>query len=69
MFKPYFNTKDNYPKYVEDLKRANGFCLNCNKPLTYKHILCNNCRTAGLYYDGLEDSRVKFGAVGRSVIN
>jgi len=68
MFIPYYNTPDNYSKYNQDIKVANGYCLNCNKPLTYKAIYCTNC-THKLFDKGLEDSRVTIGMAGRNAIN
>jgi len=69
MFIPYFNTPDNYHKYNHDLKVANGYCLNCNKPLKWKHIYCENCGSRKMFSDGLEGSRVTLGLVGHNVIN
>lgn len=68
MFIPYFNTKDNYIKYNRDIKIANGYCLNCNKPLNNRVVYCSGC-TKKLLTKGLEDKRVKLGEVGRNTIN
>lgn len=49
-------------------KLANGYCLECQKPLNYKHYLCQNCITQ-LKLNGLEYRRVGYKRVGESTIN
>ena len=68
MFKPYFNTKENYHRFREDIKIANGYCLNCQKPLTHRHMYCSGCIRNKLFIDGFEGSRVTFGDVGIDTI-
>lgn len=50
------------------MKMANGYCLECQKPLNYKHYLCQNCITQ-LKLNGLEVKRVGYKEVGLSTIN
>ena len=69
MFIPHFNTPDNYKKTWEQVKEANGYCLNCNKPLNIAVVYCSNCNTKRLFTDGLEKTRVRIGDVGQNTIN
>jgi len=69
MFIPYFNTPDNYHKFYRDIKIANGFCMNCNKPLSFRHIYCDHCNSRKLLIDGLEGKRVRLGSVGKDTTN
>jgi hypothetical protein len=47
---------------------ANGFCLECQKPLPYKHYLCVSCINQ-LKLNGLEQKRVGYKTVGKATIN
>lgn len=69
MFIPHFNTPDNYKKTWQQLKEANGYCLNCNKPVNAAHIYCSSCNNNKLFVDGLEKTRVRIGDVGQDTIN
>ncbi len=68
MQEPFWNTKDNWHKTAELKKNRDGYCLGCNKPRTSGHIYCGSC-SYYLITTGLEESRVKIGTVGKSVIN
>ena len=55
--------------YRRLLKEANGYCLNCNRVLSYsRHYLCSRC-IVQLKTKGLEDKRVSFRSVGLNTIN
>ena len=69
MFIPYFNIKENYHLFNQQRKEANGYCLNCNRPIPGKFVYCGACNTRKLMIDGLEGTRVRIGMVGRDTIN
>jgi len=69
-FTPIWNDKtfSDIKLHKEYIKLSNGYCLECQKPLTYKHYLCSNCLTE-LKINGLEKKRVGYKSVGESTIN
>jgi hypothetical protein len=54
--------------HISYMKQSNGYCISCQKPLTYKHYLCTNCKRS-LVNTGLEPKRVSYTDVGLSTIN
>jgi hypothetical protein len=62
------NTFSDIKLHRQYLKLANGYCLECQKPLIYKHYLCTNCINQ-LKVNGLEHRRVSYKTVGLSTIN
>ena len=67
MQEPYFTTPDNYSRYNEDIKKFDGYCRLCSKPIKYKHLYCPRC-IKKLKKSGQEENRVTIGVVGRSTI-
>ncbi len=63
-----FFTKDNLKSYKHMVSINTGHCDNCNKPIYAKLLYCSACMYI-LKANGLEQDRVKIGAVGRDTVN
>lgn len=59
-------------KHIKDFRtlyqQSNHLCLECNKPLKYRHYLCTSC-IKKLRLSGLEVNRVGYKQVGLSTVN
>lgn len=68
MITPFFATKDNYTKFTEAKREANGYCSYCNRPMGKFHYLCKSCQSY-LKKAGLEGHTVRFKDIGLATIN
>lgn len=61
-------TKDRKEEFKSILRTKQKFCIECSRPMTTNHLHCSRCQKK-LMTTGFEDSRVKFGEVGRDTVN
>lgn len=64
----YDGSKKDLDNHVRYMKLSNGYCLECQKPISKHHYLCTNCMTE-LKLNGLENKRVGYKEVGLITIN
>jgi len=64
----YDGSKKDLDLHVQYMKLSNGYCLECQRPISKHHYLCSNCRTH-LKMNGLEYKRVGYKEVGLLTIN
>ena len=70
MQEPIWNDLSSEHKKIHNkaMKESNGYCIECQKPVTFKHYLCNVC-IRNLKLTGLEQTRVGYKQVGLETIN